>query len=85
MTYRILAHTIVADSLVARLRVFFGGTGLSRLSQALLRSGQHFYLIAVVTHVPFLFLPQSNTHCRGMLVNPALALVNNDLPSFLED
>ncbi|KAF7357258.1 hypothetical protein MSAN_01321000 [Mycena sanguinolenta] len=44
INHRILAHTIVADSSMARLRVFFGGAGLSKLSEALLRSGQHFYL-----------------------------------------
>ncbi|KAF7336002.1 hypothetical protein MSAN_02313900 [Mycena sanguinolenta] len=44
ISYRILAHTIVAKSLMARCRVFFGGTGLSTLSQALLESGQNFYL-----------------------------------------
>ncbi|KAF7344444.1 hypothetical protein MSAN_01925800 [Mycena sanguinolenta] len=44
INYRILAHTIVADSLRVRLRVFFGGTGLSALSRALIQSGQHFYL-----------------------------------------
>ncbi|KAF7335954.1 hypothetical protein MSAN_02308800 [Mycena sanguinolenta] len=44
INYRILAHTIVADSSMARLRVFLDGKGLSTLSQALLRSGQHFYL-----------------------------------------
>ncbi|KAF7335942.1 hypothetical protein MSAN_02307600 [Mycena sanguinolenta] len=44
INYRILAHTIVADSSMARLRVFLGDKGPSALSQALLRSGQHFYL-----------------------------------------
>ncbi|KAJ6490137.1 hypothetical protein C8R45DRAFT_1139244 [Mycena sanguinolenta] len=56
INYRILAHTIVADSALARLRVFFGGTGLSTLSRALLRSGQHFYFIAVATHNTLLVL-----------------------------
>ncbi|KAF7373786.1 hypothetical protein MSAN_00590300 [Mycena sanguinolenta] len=44
INYRILAHTIAGNSFLARLRVFFGGTGLSVLSQALLQGGQHFYL-----------------------------------------
>ncbi|KAF7334197.1 hypothetical protein MSAN_02381000 [Mycena sanguinolenta] len=44
INYRILAHTMVADSSMARLRVFLGGKGLSALSRALLQSGQHFYL-----------------------------------------
>ncbi|KAF7373784.1 hypothetical protein MSAN_00590100 [Mycena sanguinolenta] len=57
ITYRILANTI-ADSPVARLRVVFGGTGpgLSALSQALLQSGQHFYFVAVATHITLLVL-----------------------------
>ncbi|KAF7373760.1 hypothetical protein MSAN_00587500 [Mycena sanguinolenta] len=76
INYRILAHTIVVDSLLARLRVFFGGSGLSTLSQALLRSGQHFYLIAVLTHVAYLVVPRSNLVYRIMLIVPAFALVN---------
>ncbi|KAF7334191.1 hypothetical protein MSAN_02380400 [Mycena sanguinolenta] len=44
ISYRIVAHIMVADSSMARLRAFFGGTGLSELSQALLQSGLHFYL-----------------------------------------
>ncbi|KAJ6486609.1 hypothetical protein C8R45DRAFT_930247 [Mycena sanguinolenta] len=44
INYRILAHIIVADSPMARLRAFFGGLGLSALSRALLESGQHFYM-----------------------------------------
>ncbi|KAF7373774.1 hypothetical protein MSAN_00589100 [Mycena sanguinolenta] len=76
ITYCILVHTIVADSVLARLRIFFGGTGLSTLSQALLRSGQHFYLIVVATHVTILVLPQSKGFYRGLLVVPALALIN---------
>ncbi|KAF7336013.1 hypothetical protein MSAN_02315000 [Mycena sanguinolenta] len=54
INYRILAHILVADSLMARIRVFFGGKGLSALSQALLQGGQHFYLIAVATHITLL-------------------------------
>ncbi|KAF7373768.1 hypothetical protein MSAN_00588500 [Mycena sanguinolenta] len=76
ITYRILAHTIVADSVLAHLRIFFGGTGLSTLSRALLRGGQHFYLIVVATHVTILVLPQSKRFYRGILVVPALALIN---------
>ncbi|KAF7378258.1 hypothetical protein MSAN_00251100 [Mycena sanguinolenta] len=79
ISYRILAHMIVADSPLARLRVFFGGPGLSALSEALLRSGQHFYLIAVATNVTLLVLlklPQLSPLYRGMLVAPAFGLVN---------
>ncbi|KAF7350758.1 hypothetical protein MSAN_01636900 [Mycena sanguinolenta] len=81
INYRILAHTIVGDSLRARLRVLLGGTGpgLSTLSQVLLQSGQHFYLIAVATHVTLLVLlklPHLTPICRGMFSVPALALVN---------
>ncbi|KAF7373842.1 hypothetical protein MSAN_00596100 [Mycena sanguinolenta] len=76
INYRILAHTIAADSLLARLRIFFGGTGLSTLSQALLRSGQHFYLIVVATHVAYLVLRGSSPVYRAMLAVPAFTLVN---------
>ncbi|KAJ6465706.1 hypothetical protein C8R45DRAFT_839678 [Mycena sanguinolenta] len=81
ITYRILAHTIEADSLVARLRVLFGGTGpgLSALSQALLQSGLHFYFIAVATHITLLVLlklPQLPFIYHGMFAIPTLALVN---------
>ncbi|KAF7373767.1 hypothetical protein MSAN_00588400 [Mycena sanguinolenta] len=79
INYRILAHTIVADSFLARFRVFFGGRGLSTLSQALLRSGQHFYFIAVATHITLtvlLQLPRLTPTYRGMFTIPAFALVN---------
>jgi len=78
ITYRILAHTIVADSFVARARAFFGGTGLSTLSQALLRSGQHFYFIAVASNVTLLVLLRSrlNPVYRSMFAAPLLTLVN---------
>ncbi|KAJ6477050.1 hypothetical protein C8R45DRAFT_833693 [Mycena sanguinolenta] len=79
ITCRILDQAIVADSLVARLRVFFDGTGLSVLSQALLQSGQHFYLIAVATHITLLVLlklPQLTPIDHGIFAIPALALIN---------
>ncbi|KAJ6454687.1 hypothetical protein C8R45DRAFT_755925, partial [Mycena sanguinolenta] len=78
INYRILAHMLVADSCMARLRVFFGGKGLSTLSRALLQSGQHFYLVAVAANVTLLVvkLPQSPPVCRAMLTIPATALVN---------
>ncbi|KAF7370869.1 hypothetical protein MSAN_00720600 [Mycena sanguinolenta] len=79
INYRILAHTVAEDSLMARLRAFFGGTGLSTLSRALLQSGQHFYLIAVATHVTFLVilkLPQLTPVYHAMLSIPGLTLVN---------
>ncbi|KAF7373783.1 hypothetical protein MSAN_00590000 [Mycena sanguinolenta] len=79
INYRILAHMVVVDSLGTRLRIFFGGAGLSKLSQALLQSGQHFYFIAVATHITLLLLlkmPQLGPTYQGMLTVPALALVN---------
>ncbi|KAF7367825.1 hypothetical protein MSAN_00846900 [Mycena sanguinolenta] len=79
ISYRILAHILVADSLIARLRVFFGGRGLSTLSRSLLESGQHFYFIAVATHITFLVvlkLPQLGPLAHWMLPIPGLALVN---------
>ncbi|KAJ6486615.1 hypothetical protein C8R45DRAFT_869217 [Mycena sanguinolenta] len=79
INYRILAHIIVADSFMARLRAFFGGTGLSALSRALLQSGQHFYLIATTAHLTLLVimkLPQLSPVYHAMLSIPVLALVN---------
>ncbi|KAJ6476981.1 hypothetical protein C8R45DRAFT_1158196 [Mycena sanguinolenta] len=79
INYRILAHTIGVDSSMARLRVFLGGTGMSDLSQALLQTGQHFYLIVVVTHIALLVLlnrPHLSPTYHGMLAVPGLALVN---------
>ncbi|KAF7334214.1 hypothetical protein MSAN_02382700 [Mycena sanguinolenta] len=79
INHRVLAHTILEDSSMTRLRLFFGGAGLSRLSEALLRSGQHFYLIAVaanITLIVVLKLPQLAPVSRGMLSIPALALTN---------
>ncbi|KAF7335950.1 hypothetical protein MSAN_02308400 [Mycena sanguinolenta] len=79
INYRILAHTIVADSSVARLRVLFGGKGLFRISEALLRSGQHFYLIAVVTHIASLVavkLPHLPAAYHIMLSVLDIALIN---------
>ncbi|KAF7377210.1 hypothetical protein MSAN_00140700 [Mycena sanguinolenta] len=79
INYRILAHMIVADSSMARLRVFLGGKGLSTLSRALLQSGQHFYLVAVAANVTLLVLlelrPLSPLY-HAILVIPATALVN---------
>ncbi|KAJ6454631.1 hypothetical protein C8R45DRAFT_915116 [Mycena sanguinolenta] len=79
ISYRILAHILVADSSMARLRVFFGGRGLSTLSRALLQSGQHFYLIAVVTHIVLLVLlklPHLSPVYRIMLTTPGFPLIN---------
>ncbi|KAF7335964.1 hypothetical protein MSAN_02309800 [Mycena sanguinolenta] len=76
ITYRILAHTIVADSLVGRLRVFFGGRGSSALSQALLRSGQHFYLVAVAANITLLAVLHLSPVTHSMLSVPAFAMVN---------
>ncbi|KAF7335965.1 hypothetical protein MSAN_02309900 [Mycena sanguinolenta] len=76
ITYRILAHTIVADCLGARLRIFFGGRGSSALSQALLRSGQHFYLVAVAANITLLALPHLSSVNHSMISVPAFAVVN---------
>ncbi|KAJ7188864.1 hypothetical protein C8R46DRAFT_31592 [Mycena filopes] len=79
INYRILVHTIVADSFQTRFRVFFGGGQLSRLSRALVQSGQHFYLVAVcanVTVLVLLNLPTLPAVYHAMLAIPAFALVN---------
>ncbi|KAF7334205.1 hypothetical protein MSAN_02381800 [Mycena sanguinolenta] len=84
ISYRILVHTLVADSFMARLRVFMGGKGpsalsqalLPALSQALLRSGQHFYLVAVATNITLLTAFRLSPVIHGMLTIPAFALIN---------
>ncbi|KAF7334213.1 hypothetical protein MSAN_02382600 [Mycena sanguinolenta] len=76
INYRILAHTIAADSPMARLRAFFGGNGLSTLTQALLASGQHFYLVAVAANVTLLVVFHVNALYPAMLAVPAFALIN---------
>ncbi|KAF7374697.1 hypothetical protein MSAN_00354700 [Mycena sanguinolenta] len=79
INYCILVHMMVTDSSMARLRGFFGGTGLSALSRALLQSGQHFYLIATTARLVLLVvmkLPQLTPVYHAMLSIPVLALVN---------
>ncbi|KAF7335948.1 hypothetical protein MSAN_02308200 [Mycena sanguinolenta] len=79
ITYRILADTIEADSFMARVRIFYGGRGLSRVSRALLQSGQHFYLVAVAANIILLIalkLPHFSPIYHGMLSVPAFALIN---------
>ncbi|KAF7335935.1 hypothetical protein MSAN_02306800 [Mycena sanguinolenta] len=63
---------------MARLRIFFGGRGLSALSKALLQSRQHFYLLAVAANVALLVvlkLPQLTVY-RVVASVPAFALIN---------
>ncbi|KAF7334195.1 hypothetical protein MSAN_02380800 [Mycena sanguinolenta] len=80
ITYRILDNTAVADSPVrGPLRVFFGGTGLSALSHALLQSGQHFYLVAVAANLTLLIavkLPQLSPVYHAVFTVPGLSLIN---------
>ncbi|KAF8168637.1 hypothetical protein K438DRAFT_1503479, partial [Mycena galopus ATCC 62051] len=79
INYRIIGLTIVADSLEDRICAFFGGGQLSKLSRALVRGGQHFYLIAVGTNIIILgTLKLSNilqTHYVVLAV-PGYALIN---------
>ncbi|KAJ6454671.1 hypothetical protein C8R45DRAFT_1037669 [Mycena sanguinolenta] len=77
INYRILAHTtLAAGSPMARLRVFFGGNGLSTLTQALLESGQHFYLVAVAANVTLLAVFHLNPLYPAMIATPAFSLIN---------
>ncbi|KAF7335962.1 hypothetical protein MSAN_02309600 [Mycena sanguinolenta] len=79
INYRILVHNIVVDSSMGRLQAFFSGKGLSTLSRALLQSGQHFYLIAVLTHILVLVLlklPHLSPVYHTMLTLPGFALIN---------
>ncbi|KAJ6461014.1 hypothetical protein C8R45DRAFT_842413 [Mycena sanguinolenta] len=79
INYRVLANTVGSDSSMARLRVFFGGKGFSTLSQALIQSGQHFYLVAVAVNITLLVLvklPHLPPVYHSMLATPGVALVN---------
>ncbi|KAF7335986.1 hypothetical protein MSAN_02312300 [Mycena sanguinolenta] len=79
ITYRILSNTIATDSLWGRLSVFFGGAGLSALSQALLQSGQHFYLVAVAANLTLLIavkLRQLSPVYHAVFTVPGLSLIN---------
>ncbi|KAF7334202.1 hypothetical protein MSAN_02381500 [Mycena sanguinolenta] len=76
ISYRILVHMIVVDSPGARLRFFFGGKRSSTLSQALLQSGQQFYLVAVGANVTVLAVFHLGPVIHSMLTVPTFALVN---------
>ncbi|KAF7334206.1 hypothetical protein MSAN_02381900 [Mycena sanguinolenta] len=76
INHHILTHTIVADSPMARLRVFLGGKGLSTLSQALLQSGQHFYLVAVAANITLLVAFHLGLVIHTMLSVPAFTVIN---------
>ncbi|KAJ6461009.1 hypothetical protein C8R45DRAFT_1028964 [Mycena sanguinolenta] len=76
INYRILVHTIAVDSPMTRLRAFFGGNGLSTLTQALLESGQHFYLVAVAANVTLLAVFHLNPLYPAMIATPVFSLIN---------
>ncbi|KAJ7887521.1 hypothetical protein B0H14DRAFT_3082045 [Mycena olivaceomarginata] len=79
INYRILGHTIVADSFKARLEAFIDGGKLSRLSRALVQGGQHFYLVAICANITLLVvlkIPSVPPVYHGMLTIPALAVIN---------
>jgi len=79
VNYRIIGFTVVDGSFKDRVRAFFGGRQISMLSRALLRSGQHFYLIAVCTNailLVFVKLPNLPAVYHAMLTIPGFALIN---------
>ncbi|KAJ6454646.1 hypothetical protein C8R45DRAFT_915136 [Mycena sanguinolenta] len=76
INYRILAHTIVADSFMACLRVFLGSKKISALSRALIQSGQHFYLVAVAANITLIAAFRLSPAAHSMLIVPALPVVN---------
>jgi len=79
INYRIMSYTIVADSPKDLIRAFFGGRQLSTLSRALVRSGQHFYLVAVCANIVFLTLfkiPNVSPAYHAMVGIPAFTLIN---------
>ncbi|KAF8168641.1 hypothetical protein K438DRAFT_1500543, partial [Mycena galopus ATCC 62051] len=79
INYRIIGFTIVANSSKDRIRAFFGGRQLSKLSGALVRGGQHFYLIAVCTNIILLVvvkLPNVPPTYHAILTIPGYSLIN---------
>ncbi|KAJ7745431.1 hypothetical protein DFH07DRAFT_942848 [Mycena maculata] len=79
INYRILAHTTMADSAMDHIRIFFGGQQLSKLSRALVKGGQHFYLVALCANITLLILvklPTVSAVYHGMFAVPALAIIN---------
>ncbi|KAJ7301416.1 hypothetical protein DFH08DRAFT_103031 [Mycena albidolilacea] len=79
INYRILGYTLVSESFKSIVVTFFGGGHLSRLSRALVQSGQHFYLVAVCGNIVILVLvkvPGVPPTYRGMLTIPSISLVN---------
>ncbi|KAF8156331.1 hypothetical protein K438DRAFT_1942873 [Mycena galopus ATCC 62051] len=79
INYRIIGFTIVANSSKDRIRAFLAGRQLSKLSGALIRGGQHFYLIAVCTNILLLVvvrLPSGPPVFHVMLAAPGYTLIN---------
>ncbi|KAG2119205.1 hypothetical protein DEU56DRAFT_929797 [Suillus clintonianus] len=80
ISYRILRNCVPEDSFKARMRTFMGGGGsIPQLSKALLRGGQHYYLIAVCGNIVILILlkdPGVPAVYHAMLSVPIFALIN---------
>ncbi|KAG2119202.1 hypothetical protein DEU56DRAFT_137488 [Suillus clintonianus] len=80
ISYRILRNCVLEDSFKARVRTFVGGGGsIPHLSKALLRGGQHYYLIAVCGNIVILVLlkdPSVPAVYHAMCSVPIFALIN---------
>ncbi|KAF8168635.1 hypothetical protein K438DRAFT_1774694 [Mycena galopus ATCC 62051] len=79
INYRIISFTIVANSYKDHIRAFLASHQLSKLSGALVRGGQHFYLLAVCTNILLLVivrLPSGPPVFHAMLAAPGYSLIN---------
>ncbi|KAF4578364.1 hypothetical protein EYR36_000171 [Pleurotus pulmonarius] len=79
ISYRVITYSVIEESFSARVKTFFGKGKVSRLSNALLQSGQHYYLVALLGNVVLLILlklPSVPAVYHGMCTIPVLALIN---------
>lgn len=79
ISYRILRNCAIEDSFGFRVRTFMGGGSIPQLSRALLKGGQHYYLIAVCGNIVMLVLlkdPSVPAVYHGMSSIPVVALIN---------
>ncbi|KAJ3479089.1 hypothetical protein NLI96_g9302 [Meripilus lineatus] len=77
---RLLLYTL-AESWSGRIRLFFSGNGIPRLSKMLMRSGQQYYLISALVNiaaVALLFAPslQLRPGLRSLGIVPSLVIHN---------
>ncbi|KAG2097392.1 hypothetical protein BD769DRAFT_1700952 [Suillus cothurnatus] len=79
ISYRIMRNCVIEGSFEVRVRTFLGHGSIPQLSRALLRGGQHYYLIAVGSNIVMLLLlkdPSVPAVYHAMISIPAISLIN---------